>query len=219
MQKEASNILETAVVIAGAAHAGALRKHLSHNSAITVFCESESLEALKLMLAKPPKMLALDSSVVRTARGALLVSELKENSAVEVRVLTEDEESRLLLLVKPDVTLHAASHPLEEGCGTRSARRYPMKNVEVVIDGERSRLVNLSTSGAQVLMNGRVQPRQNLGFTLLDEAEAIETKLRALVAWSAVELGKSAVRYRAGLKFVNPPKDLLETFCTRHAAA
>ena len=139
----------SAFVIAGSVHVAALRKRLCDDPTVTVFCETESLEALRLILSSPPKVLALDSAVVRTARGALLVSRLKETGGVDVRVLTEDEACLPLLLARPEVGLHAASEPIE-GCGTRAAKRFPMKpEAGVVIDGERSRLVDLSTSGAQ----------------------------------------------------------------------
>ena len=206
----------SAFVVAGSAHVAALRKRLCDDPTITVFAETESLEALRLILSRPPKTLALDSAVVRTARGALLVSRLKETPGVDVRVLTEDECCLPLLLAQPGVGLHAASQPLE-GCGTRAAKRFPMKpEAGVVIDGERSRLINLSTSGAQVIVASRVQPGQNLRVTLLDEAA--DTRLQALVAGSVVEMGHSTVQYRAGVAFVDPATAILEVFCLRHGA-
>lgn len=207
----------SAFVIAGTGHAAALRKRLCDDPTVRVFSETESLDALRLILSRPPKMLALDSAVVRTARGALLVSRLKDTGSVDVRVLSEDESSLPILLAQPGVGLHAASRPLDDGCGTRAAKRFPMKpEAGVVIDGERSRLVNLSTSGAQIVVPTRVQPGQNVRVTLLDETAG--ARLQALVAWSAVEMAQSAVQYRAGVAFVNPVTAILEAFCLRHGA-
>ena len=208
-------IFPSAFIVAGTAHAGALRKRLGNDPTVAVFSESESLHALRAILARPPKILALDSSVVRTARGALLVSRLKEH-AVDVRVLTDDDSNMPLLLSQPDMELQAASQPIE-GCGTRAARRFPMNNKVVVIDGERSQLVNLSVTGAQVVLPARVQPGQSIRFTLLDESA--DTKFRAQVAWSSIELGASAIRYRAGIAFNDPNTKLLEVFCNRHGQA
>ena len=206
----------SAFVIARSAYAAALRKRLCGDPSITVFSEAESLDALRQILAHPPKILALDSSVVRTARGALLVSRLKAHDSVDVRVLTDDDENMPILLGHPNLQLHAASHPLE-GCGTRAARRFAMgEQTHVVIDGERSQLVNLSVTGAQVILPTRVQPRQHLRFAL--PSGAVDTRLMALVAWSAAELGKGAVRYRAGLVFVDPPTQVLEAFCLLRGA-
>lgn len=207
---------KTAFVIAGSAHAAALRRRLEHDQSIAVFSESEALDALRLILEHPPKVLALDSSVVKTARGAIIVSQMKDHKGVDLRVLCEDEGSLPVLLTQQDIALQAASQPLE-GCGTRGAKRFPMKaDMEVVVDGERSRLVNLSITGAQLVLPARVQPRQSVLLTLVDEKA--EKRFRALVAWSTVELAQSMVKYRAGVAFVDPDAQVIEAFCTRNAA-
>jgi hypothetical protein len=205
----------TAFVIAGSAHAAALRRRLKHDPTITVFSESESLEALRLSLEHLPKILALDSAVVHTARGALIVARVKEHKEVDVRVLSEDEAHLPLLLAQQDIALHAASQPIE-ACGTRGAKRFPIKSdTAVVIDGERSLLVNLSVTGAQVVLPARVQPRQSIFITLIDGKA--ERRFSALVAWSTVELAKSMVKYRAGVSFVDPDTGTIEAFCRRNS--
>jgi hypothetical protein len=205
----------SAVIIAGSAHAPALRRRLEQDLTIVVFCESESLDALRLIQANPPKVLALDPAIVKTARGALIVSLVKEHAGVDIRVLTLDEAGLPVLLVAHDMPLHAASKPLE-ACGTRSAKRFAMKpDVEVVVDGERSRLVNLSINGAQLLVPARVQPRQGVRLTLVDAV--FEQRFRARVAWATVELAQSAVEYRAGISFVDPDASAIEAFCRRNA--
>ena len=206
----------SAFIVAGADHAAALRKSLSNDASVVVFCESESLVALRAILTRPPKVLALDESVVRTARGALLVSRLKEQG-VDVRVLMNDAHNLPLLLSQPDAALDTVSRPLDDGCGTRGARRFPMSNKHVVVDGERSELVNLSVTGAQVILPARLQPRQSIRFILLDGSA--EVRFRAQVAWSSIELLASAVRYRVGLAFTDPDKKILEVFCNRHGQA
>jgi hypothetical protein len=212
-----SGAAPSAFVIAGSAHAAALRRRLEHDPSITVFAESESLDALRQILENPPKVLALDSAVVKTARGALIVSRLRELTGVDVRVLCEDEGHLPILLAQQDIALHAASQPID-GCGTRGAKRFAMKaSVEAVVDGERSRLVNLSVTGAQLVLPGRVQPRQSILMTLVDEHT--EKRFRALVAWSTVELAQSMVKYRAGVSFVEPDARAIEAFCLRNAVS
>ena len=207
--------LKTAFVIAGSAHATALRRRLEHDPSVAVFAESEALDALRLILENPPKVLALDSAVVKTARGAIIVARLKEHKGVDVRVLCEDEACLPVLLTQQDIALTAASQPLD-GCGTRGAKRFAMKaSMEAVVDGERSRLVNLSITGAQLVMPARVQPRQSILLTLVDDTT--EKRFRALVAWSTVELAQSAVKYRAGVSFVDPDASAIEGFCLRNA--
>lgn len=205
----------SAFVIAGSAHASALRRRLKHDPTITVFSESESLEALRLILECLPKILALDSAVVHTARGAQIVARVKEHKEVDVRVLCEDEAHLPLLLAQQDIALHAASQPIE-ACGTRGAKRFSIKSgAAVVVDGERSVLVNLSVTGAQVVLPARVQPRQSIFLTLIDGAA--ERRFSALVAWSTVELAKSMVKYRAGVSFVDPDTGTIEAFCRKNA--
>lgn len=205
----------TAFVIVGSANATALRRRFEHEPTTKVFSESEALEALRLILENPPKILALDSNVVNTARGALIVAQMQEHGGVDVRVLSEDDGHVPLLLARKDIELHAASRPIER-CGTRGAKRFPMKSdAEVVVDGERSRLVNLSVTGAQVVLPARVQPRQSIFITLGDGKG--ERRFSALVAWAKVELAKSIVKYRAGVHFVDPDTGTLEAFCRRNS--
>jgi hypothetical protein len=207
----------TAFVIAGASHATALRRRLESDPTITVFSESESLDALRLILENPPSVLALDSAIVNTARGALIVSRLKEHNSVDVRVLCEDESNVPLLLSREDMALQAASLPIE-GCGTRGAKRFPMKSdVEVVVDGERSLLVNLSVTGAQLVLPARVQPKQSIRVTFVEEQT--ERRFSALVAWSTVEFAKSMMKYRAGVRFIDADPGAIEAFCLRHTTA
>ena len=215
MLHEPSTSSPSVFVIAGSAHAAALRRRLEHDPTITVFSESESLDALRLILEHPPKVLALDSTVVKTARGALIVSHMRDHGGVDVRVLTEDEEHLPVLLVHHDLPLHAASQPIE-GCGTRGAKRFAMRpEVEVIVDGERSQLVNLSATGAQLVLPARLQPRQSIRMTLLDGSS--RRRLHAVVAWSTFELADSQVKYRAGVSFIEPPPPaVIEAFCVRY---
>jgi hypothetical protein len=152
---------------------------------------------------------------VKTARGALIVSQMREHGGVDVRVLTEDEEHLPMLLVHHDLPLHAASQPID-GCGTRGAKRVTMKpDVDIVVDGERCRLVNLSATGAQLVLPMRLQPRQSIRLTLLDGTS--HRRFHANVAWSTVELVNSLVKYRAGVSFIDPPEvGIIDAFCARH---
>ena len=88
-------------------------------------------------------------------------------------------------------------------------------DMHVVVDGERSRLVNLSVTGAQLILPARVQPRQSILLTLVDDQS--EKRYRALVAWATVELAQSAMKYRAGVAFVEPDANAIEGFCRRNA--
>ena len=167
------------------------------------------------MLGAPPDVLVLDADVVKTARGALIVWSLRDQLPVDIRVLTRDDKVPVLLSER-EIALQAASEPLQV-CGTRGAPRFAMNaDVQVVVDGEPSRLVNLSTSGAQVLIPAWVRPKQSVRVTLLEDESP--KRFRALVAWSAAELAQYEVKYRAGVVFVEPDTRTIEAFCRRHSA-
>lgn len=205
----------TTCVIAASAHASALKRRLERDSTILVFSESESLDVLRLITATPPKVLALGASIVKTARGGLIISRVKDVASVDIRVLKEDDANLPLLLMRQDIALHAASTPLKT-YGLRAATRYPMKtDVHVTIDGESSRLVDLSIGGAQLVVPTRIQPRQSVRLTLIEDKPG--KGFRARVAWSTAELAQSVLRYRAGLAFLEPDRDAIEAFCLRNA--
>jgi hypothetical protein len=53
-------------------------------------------------------------------------------------------------------------------------------------------------------------------LTLVDENS--QKRYSALVAWSTIELAKSAVNYRAGVSFIDPDVVAIEAFCLRNGA-
>lgn len=204
-----------AFVIAGSTHVEALRRRLAHDPTITVFAEAESLDALRVIMERPPRLLALEAGLARTARGAMIVSRVKERHTVDIRVLNENDAHAPAILDE-DMALMAASRPIEDSGGTRSAQRFAIRsNVHAVVDGARVKIVNLSMTGAQLVMHARVQPAQSLRLTLVDEL--VQKRLDARVAWSSAEIAQSTMKYRAGVSFVNPDTGALEDFCLRNA--
>lgn len=211
------------IVIARAEQAAGLRKRLASDSAIALFSEAESLQALDMMSAHAPRILALDRSFAATARGAALVRHVKADilaGGTDVRVLAEDQDNQPLILSGRIASVDSvlkASHPLDY-CGTRRALRFEVASgVGLSVNGERGRLVNLSFAGAQVVVQLRMRPEESLRLTLVDGSE--ETRVRGVVAWSAAEPKGSIVIYRAGVEFVDPDTESLEGLCIRHGSA
>lgn len=208
------------IVIARPEHEVALRKRFGVESSVALFSDSEALKAFNAVELHPPKILALDRTFAFTARGAALVARLKNDrrlAAVDVRVLTEDETSAPIILETRSLGLEGAvlktSHPLDY-CGTRRAPRFQVTDAaNVVVNGESGTLVNLSSTGAQLLVHVRLRPSEPLRLALVD-AEA-EVKVRGVVAWSAVEPIQGALGYRAGVEFINPDSQTLDAFCVR----
>ena len=105
------------------------------------------------------------------------------------------------------------SLPLEH-CGTRDARRIPIAGaVDVLINGERSQLIDLSVTGAQLVVPTRLRPAQTVRMTL----STGPTKMRcpAVVAWAHAEPAGATVQYRVGVMFVDPDIDTIDALCAR----
>jgi hypothetical protein len=209
------------VVIARSEQEVALRKRLGTESSVALFSDYEALKALEMIIVHPPKILALDRSFAFTARGAALVARLKAEPrlcGIDLRVLAEDETNAPVILSTRALGLEGAilktSHPLDY-CGTRRAPRFAVSDdANVVVNGERGRLVNLSSTGAQLLAFVRLRPDEPLRLALVDADAAV--KVRGVVAWSAAEPVHGALTYRAGVEFINPDPFRLDGFCVRH---
>jgi len=211
------------VIIAKSDHTSALRKRVGADHAVAVFADAESLRALEAIVTRPPKFVALDPTFVTTARGAALVAQVKGDprlSRIDVRVLAQDDDNVPLILAQPatsEAALLKTSLPLDR-CGTRRTPRFAINGeVAAIINGERCEVIDLSVTGAQVLVPTRLRPDQPLRITLFDRE--VQTPCRGIVAWAVAESTRGVVRYRAGVKFSEADADTLEVFCRRHIVA
>jgi hypothetical protein len=207
------------VIIGQADQTAALQKRLGADPAVVIFPESDSLQALERILATQPKIVALNKTFVTTARGAALVARLKgdaELSGIDVRVLIEDENRIPLVLSDPAVSTEKAlletSRPVDRA-GTRAALRYVMDRRGIVVNGERSKLIDLSSTGAQVLMPVRVRPNEPVRIVLSDKGG--EPRYSGTIVWSVAVPSGGTIEYRAGVKLVNPDIAWLEEYCVR----
>ena len=111
-------------------------------------------------------------------------------SATEIRVLAEDEDNQPLILSSRIASVESvmrASHPLDY-CGTRRALRFDLvDDVQLAVNGEPGRLVNLSFAGAQLVLPVRIRPEEALRITLTEAAAEDGTRVRGVVAWCTVE--------------------------------
>jgi hypothetical protein len=211
------------VIISNAPHAAALAERLSADAGIAVFADSDSLRALDAILAARPKIVALNPTFADTARGAGLVARLKGDprlSDVEVRILIEDENKRPLMLADAapsgERALVETSRPLDRA-GTRAAVRFRMERRAVLVNGERSHLIDLSVSGAQVLLGARVRPNEPVRLVLPDEAG--EKRWAGTIVWSVAVPTAGTMQYRAGVQIAKPDPDWLEDYCRKYGGA
>jgi hypothetical protein len=207
------------LVIIGTNQTAALRERLGADSTVVVFADSDSLQALDRILAAHPNVVALSGTFVETARGAGLVARLKgdaELSSIDVRVLTEDENRIPLVLSAPVASWESAllrmSRPLDRA-GTRGALRYEMDRRPIVVNGERSTLIDLSITGAQVLLPIRVRPREPVRMVLAGQGG--ESRCSGTIVWSVAVPASGTMQYRAGVQLTNPNTQWLEDYCAR----
>lgn len=209
------------VIIARSGDAPALQRFLAQDGTVQVFSDSESIRAFDVILERPPKVLILDPIFVATARGASMVARIRAEphlAAIQIRVLAEDEDHMLAILAHPVMGSEPAalkgSLPLEQ-CGTRDATRIPIRGrVDALIDGDPAELINLSQTGAQMVVRTRMRPDQAVRMTLRDGV--IQVRCRAVVAWSSVEPAGATVQYRVGVTFVDPDLETILALCARH---
>lgn len=212
--------IATSVVIVRPEHLVSIKKRLSDAESVAVFSETEWLQVENSILARPPEVLVMQSGFASTSRGATLVSALKNNAREQgtaLRVFIEDEVKAPLILTETDLAaadaLLETSRPLDRA-GTRQAARYPMHRRELIVNGDRGQLIDLSVSGAQVQTPQRLRPLKVARVTV--PAEEGDLKLQGTIAWAIAVPDAGMIQYRAGVEFVNPDRKKLEAFCAKH---
>lgn len=212
--------IATSIVIVRPEHLVSIKKRLSEADFVAVFSETEWLQVEDSILARPPEVLVMQSGFAATSRGASLVSALKNKpreNGTALRVFIEDEVKAPLILTEtalsPADALLETSRPLDRA-GTRQAARYPMNRREIVVNGERAQLIDLSVSGGQVQTPQRLRPLKVARVVIATDSG--DMKLQGTVAWAIAVPGAGVIQYRAGVEFVNPDKQKLAAFCENH---
>ena len=205
------------VIISAPEHTRAVRKRLSQDPAVAVFADTDSLKALEAIQHDCPKIVALNPTFAKTARGAALVAELRADSrlrGIGLRVLIEDEDKAPLVLsdkaTSTEKALLATSRPLDHA-GTRAAVRYVMGRRDIVVNGEPSSLIDLSVTGAQVVLTKRVRPDEPVRLILSNDAG--DARFPGTVVWSVAVPISGSIHYRAGVKLAKPDTKWLERYC------
>src|SRR5207245_2869981 len=102
------------------------------------------------------------------------------------------------------------SRPLGRA-GTRAALRYVMDRRAILVNGERSHLIDLSVTGAQVLLPARVRPNEPVRLVLSDNAG--ETRFPGTIVWSVAMPTGGSIEYRDGVKLSKPDSKWIEDYC------
>jgi PilZ domain len=220
---------ECTVVIAPAEVLQALVARLSAEPGELVSCpDADVPRALDIILARKPRRVAIERLFAATSRGAALLTRLKADPTLletEIRIVSHDSDYSRISPRRPVVdTTPIVPTPTDlpalDSRGTRRAPRLSMTDgMDILVDGQPTRLIDLSALGAQVVSSGPLKPNQRVRVSMVDER--VTLRFPAIVVWAAFELpkGRPAPQYRAGLEFVNPDADGVGGYALRHRRA
>jgi len=196
------------------------------------FPDSDALRALDVILRQRPDVVALEQLFVDSPRGAALIERIKADPALttlEIRIVSLDSvTTRDQTTASPpaDALKTAAgaavaavlpsAAPLD-GRATRRVTRFKMAAVEVLVDGNRATLIDLSTGGAQVVSPIVLKPNQRVRVSLYHDQGTV--RVGAIVAWAAFEMPPgTGPCYRVGLEFIAADPRAVEAYLLRHKA-
>jgi hypothetical protein len=101
--------------------------------------------------------------------------------------------------------------------GTRRAPRHKIRQgVEIQLDGNPAKVVDLSQVGAQVLSATILRPNQKVRVSVPNDDFVM--RFRGSVAWAKFELPQPSEppRYRAGVEFTDADAAAVESFCQKN---
>jgi chromosome segregation ATPase len=175
---------------------------------------------------------ALKQTIAREQQAAAgqVSAEAERTQYYEKRLAAADEKIRMLELQlfqrdrpEPGVAdeeladmLATKSAPFKP---TRVASRYSFgSGVKVEIDGRIGALIDLSTTGAQVLSPEPLDDGHETDLRLI--SEEIPTVCRGRIMWSRIEpkSPRQPLRYRVGILFTRADVGAIEAFIIRYAA-
>lgn len=190
---------------------------------LVTFTDAEALRALEVITTRRPGVVMLERKFASTPRGTALINRIKADpSLVDTRIDVLAPDGRPDAEAVPArAATPAPKSPLTHAVpeldyrGTRRAPRYRMPDTsEVLVDGNRGTLVDLSTLGAQILTATVLKPNQRVRVSLADEVTT--TRCSATVVWAAFEIPKGmSPRYRAGLDFIEPDIPAFDAYIKR----
>ncbi|MGE3955453.1 MAG: PilZ domain-containing protein [Vicinamibacterales bacterium] len=215
-------MVDHAVLIAAADLLPALKARLAAEVRdLTAFTDAEALRALEVITTKRPGTVLLEKRFAATPRGAALINRIKADpSLVDTRidVLAPDGQADGAGATPPAAAAPPAAVPPPQldYRGTRRAPRVNMPDTcELLVDGNRGTIVDLSTLGAQLLTATVLKPNQRVRVSLADDVATM--RCSATVVWASFEIPKgSTPRYRAGLEFIEPDTTAVDAYIGRH---
>jgi hypothetical protein len=238
-------VTEQAILIAAGDLLPALKARLASEARdLLTFTDAEALRALEVITTRRPGLVLLERMFASTPRGAALMNRVRADPSLaqtRIRIVPDDDGSTALAghdaVLSPATVVSvasavdpAAAHKAA-GAGAvataepathldyRGTRRSPRVRVgnslDMLVDGNRGNVVDLSMHGAQLITNSVLKPNQRVRVALTDDAGTI--RCVATVVWAAFEIPKgSSPRYRVGVEFIDPDTAAIEAYQQRH---
>ncbi len=223
---------EHAVLIAATDLLPAMKSRLATNvRELQAFTDAEALRALETITTRRPGLVVLEKKFASTPRGAALINRIKADPSLndtQIQVLSHDGSADAVQTPAPAAPRprgsQAAKAPAAPPAvpaeldyrGTRRAPRFRIQGErDVLVDGNRGTLIDLSTLGAQLVTATILKPNQRVRVAIIDD----DTNIRgsATVVWASFEIPKGQnPRYRAGLDFVEPDVKAVDAYIRRH---
>jgi hypothetical protein len=211
---------------------------------LLIFPDTEPIQALQAIIEHRPPLIVLERLFAATPRGAALINRIKNDPQLghaEIRVMSHSGDYMRVVskgtgAVAPSisssgggaavateeaaapaaVTAEQPTRPLDWH-GTRRAPRVRIRSgVEIQLDGNPAKVVDLSQVGAQVLSATILRPNQKVRVSIPNEDFVM--RFRGSVAWAKFELPQPAEppRYRAGVEFTDADATAVESFCQKN---
>lgn len=222
-----------AVVIAASNLMTSLRGRLDDEGDLLTFSDTEPIQALQAILEERPGLIVLERLFAATPRGAALINRIKNDPQLahaEVRVMSHTGDY-VRVVSKPSIIEAAVGAGMAAPAsvtaeprqldwhGTRRAPRVKIRHgVEIQLDGNPAIVIDLSTSGAQVVSSTILRPNQKVRVSIPNEDFVM--RFRGAVAWAKFELPQAgtAPRYRAGVEFIDADAAAVDAFGAKNKA-
>src|SRR5688572_2607307 len=234
-----------AVVIAASNLMPSLRERLADDGELLVFPDTEPIQALQAILEHKPSLIVLERLFAATPRGAALINRIKNDPQLghaEVRVMSHSGDYRRVVAKPSGAPPPPSSLPSDSAAGavavdappaaavaaeppprtldwhgTRRAVRHRLRDgVDIQLDGNPVRVIDLSQVGAQVMSQTILRPNQKVRVSIPNDDFVM--RFRGSIAWAKFELPSptSPPRYRAGVEFTDADGTAVESFCQKN---
>ena len=178
---------------------------------LIAIADTDARHAPGIIKRHDAQLVILEQLFAASARGQALVRDLRSSPQLEhleIRMLPEDRAA-LVARAATEQVLASMSNPLGRQPSRRGRRLKMRLGTTAILDGAPVEIVELSTSGIQVVSSRIIKPHQAVRVVVLREDEA--HRADGTVIWSRAELTGRGLCYHAGIGFNTDRPELLAT--------